>query len=138
MASLFVYGSLIDPEIFSAVTGITPHGSPATLPGFMRFRVKGEAYPAVITSEFNTVEGLLYDNLSDSTIAQLDLFEGEEYNRITATVNVAGIEKTAQLYRYNESFSHKISSEKWSFEEFCLEKENFLELCKQSNWVNSR
>ena len=45
--SRFVYGSLLAPEVLDALLGRVPDRTPATLPGFVRRRIKDAVFPAI-------------------------------------------------------------------------------------------
>jgi gamma-glutamylcyclotransferase (GGCT)/AIG2-like uncharacterized protein YtfP len=92
--NLFAYGTLMWPEVLEAVIGKHLDGVPAVLHGYVRLRVKGEHYPAVVPSGSRSVEGLLFKDLSDTDFEHLDRFEGEEYERTAVSLN--GIE--VQVY----------------------------------------
>ncbi len=139
MNSLFTYGTLMDSDVFALVTGVSRQGNNAMLPGYRRYTVIGESYPAIVPSENETVDGVLYDDLSDESIKKLDQFEGDEYLRIQGSAFVGNIFKTVWVYEYNQKYVSNVSSEPWSFTHFVEnEKEAFLKLCKQTVCVNSR
>lgn len=99
--SLFVYGSLMAPEVIRAVIGRVPASCPAVLSGYVRHPVRNQAYPGLIPCqrqqsmddddvqgdmESSSTTGLLYKDLSDLEICRLDRFEGDEYSRTTVQV----------------------------------------------------
>jgi len=129
----------MDSDVFLQVTGVSSHGDSAELHGYSRFSVIGESYPAIVPCDNGTVQGILYDDLSDDSIRKLDLFEGEEYLRVEGSVLVGNSIKKAWLYEFIQDFVHCISSEPWCFEHFVVhEKESFLKLCNQTACVDSR
>jgi len=138
MANLFVYGSLMDADIFYEITHLRPVGYPAILSGFIRFKVVGESYPAVVEKELSSVEGLLYRDISESTFALLDQFEGEEYDRVSVDVTIEGKNESADLYRYKSEFYQKLGSELWDIKLFYSQREQFLSVCRNSSFVNSK
>lgn len=58
----------------------------AKLDGYRRYALKDAAYPAVIQEAGSHVEGTVAYGLSDEDVAKLDLFEGDEYQRIDVPV----------------------------------------------------
>lgn len=48
--SIFVYGTLMAPEVTKLLIGRMPDTEPATLTGHRRYSVKGADYPAIIPS----------------------------------------------------------------------------------------
>ena len=86
MPHLFVYGSLLFPDLVTELTGKSFRSSPATLDGFKRYRVKGCDYPAIIKAPGANVEGLLIENVDESSLEILVFFEGNEYRKQQVTV----------------------------------------------------
>lgn len=95
--NLFVYGTLMWPEVFSGVTGRTVEGRPAVLAGARRLRVYGEVYPALVPGD-GFVEGILYENLTGADVTALDRFEGPEYERRPVTVRCDNLDVEAEVY----------------------------------------
>lgn len=90
--TLFVYGTLMFPAIFRAVTGTDVSTSPALLRGYARRRVVGQTFPVVVEEESACVEGKLCLGVSDEALALLDRFEGVAdglYCRSEVTVETA-------------------------------------------------
>ncbi|ORX97535.1 hypothetical protein K493DRAFT_336516 [Basidiobolus meristosporus CBS 931.73] len=91
MSSLFVYGTLMSPEVISRViatlqcsTGLSRLTfRPASL------KVLGAQYPAIVQSKLDSVEGIVVSGLSQEDIALLDLYEGEQYRRVSVQVETA-------------------------------------------------
>ena len=81
---LFVYGTLRDPDLLSAVLGrkLRPAGQHvARAPGFRAVYYPGRIYPALIRVPGAAAEGLLLIDLTPFERDLLDAFEGEEYRR---------------------------------------------------------
>jgi gamma-glutamylcyclotransferase (GGCT)/AIG2-like uncharacterized protein YtfP len=55
--SRFVYGSLMAPEVLSALLGRIPHRVPATIRGYHRFNIKERVYPALYRTAAQTTQG---------------------------------------------------------------------------------
>jgi gamma-glutamylcyclotransferase (GGCT)/AIG2-like uncharacterized protein YtfP len=86
------------PEIIRAVIDRPVLGIPVRLKDVQRVRVQHEVYPAIIPCNGASVDGVLYENLSQSEMASLDLFEGVEYERRVITVVVNGRSLDAETY----------------------------------------
>jgi gamma-glutamylcyclotransferase (GGCT)/AIG2-like uncharacterized protein YtfP len=86
---VFVYGTLMVPELVEALTGQRPRARFAELEGFERRAVRGEVYPAIVPAPGGRVAGLLLDRLPTHRLAFLDAFEGDEYRRSTRRVRLA-------------------------------------------------
>lgn len=101
---VFTYGSLMYATVWSRVVSGRYRTQPATLRGFARRAIINEVYPALVAaSPENSVQGLLYLDVSDPDLAALDRFEGEgdAYRRIRVTVeSTDGLPLEAWAYLY--------------------------------------
>jgi gamma-glutamylcyclotransferase (GGCT)/AIG2-like uncharacterized protein YtfP len=122
---LFAYGTLMWPEVLEAVIGRQLDGSPATLSGYLRLRVKGEHFPAVIASDADAVEGVLYENLCAEDFGHLDRFEGEEYDR--KVVRISGVD--AQVYVLAACCHHLAEQHPWHAAE--MQPEHLAAFCRE-------
>ena len=117
--NLFAYGTLMIPEIMSAVTG---HNFPyfkATLKDYARFTIKAESYPGIIQMNGAKIDGLVYLELDDISIARLDLFEGHMYQRLKVMVETKeGIRLPAYAYLLKPEYKNFLSSEPWDINKF--------------------
>ena len=77
--SRFVYGSLLAPEVLNALLGRVPDRTPATLPGYVRRRIKERVYPALYPDPGSQVDGEVLSGMSRRELAVLDWFEDEAY-----------------------------------------------------------
>ncbi|EIW84373.1 hypothetical protein CONPUDRAFT_142687 [Coniophora puteana RWD-64-598 SS2] len=102
MASAFFYGTLIHPDILRRVIG--NDGShlqvcPAILFDYTRHKVSWADYPGIVpyknsrsmfsrelTEEERSVRGTMVTGLTERDIRLLDVFEGDEYNRVLTQV----------------------------------------------------
>jgi gamma-glutamylcyclotransferase (GGCT)/AIG2-like uncharacterized protein YtfP len=78
---LFVYGTLRDPELLSAVLGRPATGLAAAAPGFAAVHYPGRIYPALVRRPGAAAAGLVLADLTAFELDLLDAFEGEEYRR---------------------------------------------------------
>ena len=78
---LFVYGTLRDPELLSAVLGRPATGLAATAPGFAAVHYPGRIYPALVRRPGAATAGLVLTDLTPFEFDLLDAFEGGEYRR---------------------------------------------------------
>jgi gamma-glutamylcyclotransferase (GGCT)/AIG2-like uncharacterized protein YtfP len=108
--NLFAYGTLMWPEVLEAVIGRPLSGTPAVLRGFVRIRVKGELYPALLDSHCNdVVEGMLYRDLTEKEFRSLDRFEGGEYDRKEVCVGA----EQAHTYVLSHTWRHIADPRPW-------------------------
>ena len=85
---LFVYGTLRDPELLSAVLGRPATGLAAAAPGFAAVHYPGRIYPALVRRPGAATAGLILTNLTPFELDLLDAFEGEEYRRAVVPVMI--------------------------------------------------
>jgi gamma-glutamylcyclotransferase (GGCT)/AIG2-like uncharacterized protein YtfP len=116
---LFAYGSLMCPDILAEVAGAAARAEKAELPGYGRWRVKGEDYPAVRPLAGGRVPGILYAGLPASAWTRLDRFEGDMYRRESLRVRRGdGTRVSAEVYVLRDGYAHCLDSEAWDYREF--------------------
>lgn len=92
----FVYGTLLFPQIAIPVANLQGDGEAVTLTGFRRYEAKTRErgnYPAIVADDKASVDGLLFRDITNAQLEQLDEFEGVDfglYLRQTANVELAG------------------------------------------------
>lgn len=115
----FTYGTLMCPDIMSAVSGCNVTGEPATLAGFSRRAVRDEDYPGIRPDANASVEGVLYRDIDKGALARLDAFEGEQYRRETVVVALAGGSRiTADTYVIKAEHADLLLPVDWDFDAF--------------------
>lgn len=85
---VFTYGSLMFQDIFAGVTSTTPVHTPARLPGWSRHGLLDRAYPGALPSPggHDCIDGVLWLHVPPLALEALDRFEGQEYERVVASV----------------------------------------------------
>lgn len=63
---------------------------PAVLRGWRRRLLRGAVYPALVPATDEATAGVLFEGLDAATIARLDRFEGEPYQRRLLRVTLDG------------------------------------------------
>ena len=107
---------------------------PAMLPGYVRHRVVDCDYPAIVASSEPTscVRGTFVEGLTAADIWRLDIFEGDEYERVKVPLRLLdeddrqGDEMMAETYVWIAPRT-MLEAREWDFQEFKREK--------LSNWV---
>ena len=106
---------------------------PAILPSYVRHKVRGCDYPAIVPSSFpgDCVRGTYVTGLTDGDIWRLDTFEGSEYERKEVKVQLlkqvqdgskaGGEEVVAETYVWS-SRAEGLEEGEWDFAEFVREK----------------
>mmetsp|Transcript_9529 Transcript_9529/g.15621 ORF Transcript_9529/g.15621 Transcript_9529/m.15621 type:complete len:184 (-) Transcript_9529:352-903(-) len=84
---VFVYGSLLAEEVLEALLGHVPELRPAALMEYQRYRIRNRVYPAITGKPGGRVLGKLMLDLTTAEEELLDVFEGEEYVKVSVTVH---------------------------------------------------
>lgn len=115
---LFVYGTLMVPQVMYAVCGLDRPGQPAVLDGYRRRLIRGELYPGILACRGEHVDGVLYRALAPRQLALLDAFEGGMYRRTAVSVRCGGTVLTADAYVVGDDFAGMLSDSAWSLDDF--------------------
>jgi gamma-glutamylcyclotransferase (GGCT)/AIG2-like uncharacterized protein YtfP len=116
--NLFLYGTLTHPDVFKALTGISPKYEKAVLPDFFRSGIKGKVYPGIIHQREASVEGKLVRDLDQRSIGLLDRFEGVNYCRSEVWVEVSGGLESAMAYVWAPELMHLTTGQEWDPSKF--------------------
>ncbi|CAH8385112.1 unnamed protein product [Eruca vesicaria subsp. sativa] len=131
--NVFVYGSFQEPSVNSVMLDRTPEIISVTLPGFKRLRLKGRLYPCIVPSEAGEVHGKVLMGLTDEELNNLDVVEGNEYERVTVgVVREDNSEKmSVKTYIWINKEDPDLDGE-WDFEEWKrLHMKEFIETFKE-------
>lgn len=80
MQHVFVYGSLLFPEIVEGLTGCKFATQEASLQNYLRCAVKENDYPAIIKKNECHVKGKVLLNVDEQSFELLRFFEGSDYH----------------------------------------------------------
>jgi gamma-glutamylcyclotransferase (GGCT)/AIG2-like uncharacterized protein YtfP len=118
--NLFTYGSLMSPLVWLRVVQATYRSETALLSGYIRKAVKGATYPVVYPrTDSDTVEGLVYYDISADDMKRLDRFEGDYYQRRSESVRLSdGRLIDAEVYILKEAFRSIASDRDWDQKQF--------------------
>jgi gamma-glutamylcyclotransferase (GGCT)/AIG2-like uncharacterized protein YtfP len=117
--NIFTYGSLMVPSIFKSVTGRDFRSQPGCISDYGRFALRHDSYPGIIEAEGYITEGIIYFDVDEASVSELDEFEGEYYRRTPVCVKL-DIKSfiDAETYVIKQEYRHSLSSREWDFEEF--------------------
>jgi gamma-glutamylcyclotransferase (GGCT)/AIG2-like uncharacterized protein YtfP len=117
--NIFVYGSLMNEEVFKIVTGFSPVFLRATLFDYKRVKLKNRVYPAIVKNCNSCVEGFVLCDLPNEVIAVLDCFEDSIYTKSEISVSTS-IDDTIKADAYIVFPKNKkhIINESWDYENF--------------------
>lgn len=125
--NLFVYGTLLVPEIWERVAGVSGLASrPARLRGHLIRRVRGAVYPGIVpapkaeAAAEAPVAGRVFFEVPDAALARLDSYEDDFYFRAEVRPEIPGLgDVAAEAYLVRPDRAGEIlSSEGWSLEWF--------------------
>lgn len=103
--NLFVYGSLMKPDVLSRFVSGKPKLLSATLRGFAKGDLRSIPYPAIVSRANSRVLGKLVVSVPNSAWALLDEYEGALYRRISvAVITEQGRRVPAQVYELRPRF----------------------------------
>lgn len=113
--NVFTYGSLMYPQVWSKVVRGDYRSTAACLYGYVRLKIRGELYPAMVADAAAAmVAGRLYKGVDGADIVRLDRFEGDYYQRITAVCeDQSGGSVNAGVYVFKPDYRHLIQNEPW-------------------------
>jgi len=95
---LFVYGTLMKPEVVRRLTGKTPNYEKAFLRGYRKYSTS--YIPYIMKNENSKVEGLLITNLDEEDLKKIDRYEGEGYLYIREKAEVVTERSNEEAYVY--------------------------------------
>lgn len=127
--NLFVYGTLLFPEIREWVSGRRHRSEPAVLKGFRVRRVRNATFPGIVRvpeSGEETASGEVLFDLTETEFAMLDRYEDDFYVRSLVSLTLEnGAEIECFVYEVPpEEADHFLSDDPWTREWF---RENHYE-----------
>lgn len=83
--NVFVYGTLLAPEVLNALLHRVPRAALAVVQDYHRYSITHRIYPAVLPKKSDKVFGKVLFDLSDQEQDLLDEFEDIEYTKFTVS-----------------------------------------------------
>ena len=80
--NLFVYGTLLFPEVLMAVLGRVPDRTPAVATGWRVAALPDRVYPGLVPAPRGTAEGMVLGELTTAERRLLDVYESAEYRLV--------------------------------------------------------
>jgi gamma-glutamylcyclotransferase (GGCT)/AIG2-like uncharacterized protein YtfP len=115
---IFFYGTLMCPEVYSAVTGQNLVAKSGALEGYQIYSLKDRVYPGIKPAPNVKVSGLV-SKVDGQTLDNLDWFEGSEYERKKVEVKLdSGELVECFCYILKSTHHHIIDHEEWDFQHF--------------------
>lgn len=121
---LFTYGTLVFPEVWQRIAVREATAERATLCGFAIYRVKDAIFPGIVRAgEMDRVSGMLYRDLDDDTLFELDAYESDFYQRLAVSVvTEEGELVECQSYLVPDSRRDMLTDEPWDAQWFAEHK----------------
>jgi hypothetical protein len=83
---LFVYGTLLFPEVLAALLGRVPVRTPAVATGWRVAALPGRVYPGLVPAENGRANGLVISGLTRAEGRILDAYEDADYQLTVITL----------------------------------------------------
>lgn len=104
LSEVFVYGSLIYPQVWRRLVRGEHRGEPAVLQGWRRCALRDASYPGAVVDPAARIEGWLWHGVDAEDLLRLDAFEGAEYRRQAVDVIVDGSRVVrAEIYAFRDA-----------------------------------
>ncbi|MEX5634129.1 gamma-glutamylcyclotransferase family protein [Parafrankia sp. FMc2] len=125
-APLFVYGSLLFPDVLRALIDRDPHRVPVTVTGWQVIALPERIYPGLIREQAATATGHLFDDLTEAEWNTLDAFEADIY-----TLSRIGLDHDRHAWAYACAEPAKfLPAQPWSPDEFARDHlPSYVERC---------
>ncbi|MFI6578928.1 gamma-glutamylcyclotransferase family protein [Nocardiopsis sp. NPDC050513] len=112
---LFVYGTLLFPEILDALLGRVPDAEPAAAPGWRAAALPGRPFPVLVPGT-DTAQGRLVSGLSESERRIIDVYEDDWYE-----LRPLELADGRTGWAYVAAASTAVSPEDWDADAFAAE-----------------
>ena len=117
--NVFVYGSLMNPEVRDHLVNKGYNIEKGRLLGHKRVRLNGYSFPAIYPNQEQSVDGQILLSIDDESLRALDEFESEFYIREKVTVKAeSGSTVECFAYVYDMKDMSLLTDKAWSNKEF--------------------
>jgi len=116
--NIFVYGSMLSPDVVKAVTGHDILSVSAHLKDYSRRKLKNRDYPGIIHSQGSMVIGKVLRDVRHELLQLINIFEGDEYlEQKTKAILEDGNGIDVLTYVWNGSIED-VQDDDWDFAYF--------------------
>jgi gamma-glutamylcyclotransferase (GGCT)/AIG2-like uncharacterized protein YtfP len=117
---VFTYGTLMFPQVWEAVVGRKYASIEGIARGYAIFYVRDAVFPGIVAaSAHDSVRGVVYLDVDQSSLARLDLFEDDFYCRETFWIDCNdGQRRAAEAYVVPVENRAILTDKTWRPEEF--------------------
>jgi len=123
MQHVFVYGTLLFPEILEGLTGKVFNLKDAELKNYQRVQISSGDFPAIVEKEDESVKGKLILDVDPLSMEILLFYEGEDYDCMELEVETETEKLPAKVFVWNNDPEYLIDAD-WDTEHF---KQQFLQ-----------
>jgi gamma-glutamylcyclotransferase (GGCT)/AIG2-like uncharacterized protein YtfP len=118
--SLFTYGTLMYAEVWERIGLKRCVAQPAILPGYAIYRVCDALFPGIIQAgSDDQVQGVLYHDLEEGILDELDAYESDMYERATVyALNQDSVRIKCQAYVIPLANRAALSNDAWDSDWF--------------------
>lgn len=121
--NVFVYGSLMYSQVWQKIVAGQYQQKAATIFGYQRLAINGESYPAVVKQQDASVAGIVYLDVDERDLIQLNEFEGEYYQlQNTFAVDDNGNQLRVCFYLFKAQYHFMLTEKSWDKEHFEQQK----------------
>src|SRR5262245_53422920 len=111
---VFTYGTLMFPEVWQSVVGRSFETVGGQAEGYAIFRVQDAVFPGIAAAPGSAVQGVVYLDVDDASLARLDRFEDDFYDRQSLTIACEdGQLLQAEAYVVPPANSNVLTNEPW-------------------------
>jgi gamma-glutamylcyclotransferase (GGCT)/AIG2-like uncharacterized protein YtfP len=117
---VFTYGTLMFPEVWRAVVGHEFASVKGTAARFAIFRIKDAVFPGIAEAgDQDQVRGVVYLDVDETSLARLDRFEDDFYERRSLLVDCDdGAQRSADAYIVPTANLRVLTAEPWDRDNF--------------------
>jgi gamma-glutamylcyclotransferase (GGCT)/AIG2-like uncharacterized protein YtfP len=117
--NVFTYGSLMFEEVWRAVVGRTGPSVAGQLTGYEAWKLVGQTFPGLAPAPGRQVNGRIWQDVTETELARLDVFESGIYDRQRLAVR-AEDDTTLPCWAYivRPDSRTLLLNEPWDREEF--------------------
>ena len=131
MINLFVYGTLMFPQVMTTLTGLTPTYAPAVARNTARFSIRNQVYPGLVNRSGNLTMGYLIRNLDEVNWHLIKAFEGNEYSVGPVAIETQQHNMNAYTFFVHAHSLDIVANSFWNPESFLrYQLESFLADCR--------
>lgn len=128
---VFVYGSLMVPEVLTALLDRAVPTIPGRIDGWRRCELEGLPYPAIVSDEQASVAGLLLTDLEPHERDLFDTFEGPEYDIVEVQATTAHGPLEAEAYAAGDRLTSIAAATDWDPRLLDIVLDAYVESCRR-------